>query len=275
MAKLRLKGLPFIEGLKATAVQDISLEDIQAEDTSFQYRLSATVSDLKHSLSLEGQKEPVDLMGEKPYRIIDGFRRVEAIEALGWPTVKALVHNGISEDEAHKLAFIKNVVRKNLSPIDRANALFQAKQRGMKEEQLTEYFGLSEKQLKRYEKLLDFPAEIQKLLEGVIIPMKHAKVLADFKVKGKDLEEWVAKINEGLSSRQLKRELKTSLGTKLGGKVKLYMKKEKAGGFRMYPFSVSKDTPQSERDKVLKVLQEAIEILKGVKYEPAFFERVR
>jgi len=257
------KQTPFIDGLKATEIQEVALEDLRAEDHTFQYRLSANVGDLKHSLSHEGQKEAVDLTGSKPHRIIDGFRRVEALRALGWPKVKALVHRGISEDEAHKLAFIKNVVRKNLSPMDKANAIFQAKQRGMKPAQLTDYFRLSEKQLKRYEALLSFPAEIQKHLEKETIPMGHAKVLADFKVKDKNLEEWIGKIVEnGFSAKQLKKELKKASGAKSGGKPKLYMKKEK-GGFRMYPFSIGKDAPQAEKEKVLKILQEAIEVLKG------------
>src|SRR3972149_4719217 len=137
--KSEKKLIPFVDGLKATQVQDIPLDDIKADESGFQYRLSANLGDLKHSLAQEGQKEPIDLTGSKPYRIIDGFRRVAAVQALGWPTVKGLVHKGISDEEAHKLAFIKNVVRKNLSPMDKANAIYQAKQRGMKAAELNEY----------------------------------------------------------------------------------------------------------------------------------------
>jgi len=190
----------------------------RAKDRTFQYRFSANVGELKHSLVNEGQKEPIDLTGSKPYRIIDGFRRVETVRRLGWSTVKALVHKGISEEEAHKLAFIKNVVRKNLSPMEKANAIFQARQRGMKDTELREYFSLSEKQLKRYEVLLNFPTEIQKLLEKETISMGHAKVFADFKVKDKDLPDWISKIVEnGLSAKQLKRELKKASGASSAG----------------------------------------------------------
>ncbi len=252
----------FVDGFKAIEVQDIPLEDIK-EDLTFQYRLSASVGDLRRSLEVEGQQEPIDLTGAKPYRIIDGFRRVEAMRSLGWPVVKALVHRGITDNEAHKVAFIKNVVRKNLSPMDKANAIFQAKQRGMKEAEVEEYFGISEKQIARYENLLDFPPEIQKLLEKETIPMGHAKVLADFRVKEKDIAGWVQKIQDNdLSAKQLKKELKKASGVRMGGKPKLYMRKEK-NGFRMFPFAISKDAPQSEKDKVSKLLQEALELLKG------------
>jgi ParB/RepB/Spo0J family partition protein len=257
-----LTKVPFVDSLRAKVVEDISLDDIKTDDKTFQYRFTTRVGDLKNSLQVEGQREPIDLTGSKPYSIIDGFRRVEAFRALGWNKVKALVHKGISEEEAHKLAFIKNVVRKNLSPMDKANAIFQAKQRGMETSELIDYFSLSEKQLKRYEALLEFPAEIQKLLEKESIPMGHAKVLADFKVKDKALDEWVERINQGLSAKKVKRELKKTSGVRTGGKPKLYMKKGK-DGFRMYPFTITKDAPPSERERVLRLLKEAIELLGG------------
>jgi ParB/RepB/Spo0J family partition protein len=257
----RLQAIPFIDGFKVTEIQDVPLEDIDSDDRSFQYRLSANLGDLKHSLSHEGQKEPVDLTGSKPYRIIDGFRRIGAVKILRWPTVKALVHKGISDEEAHKLAFIKNVVRKNLSPMDKANAIFQAKQRGMKAGDLMEYFGLSDKQLKRYEALLEFPAEVQKRLDKREITMAHAKVLSDFKVK--NMADWVTKVSEnGLSAKQLKKELKKASGARQVGREKLYMRKEK-GKIRVFPFTVAKDASRVEKDKVIKILQDAIDVLKG------------
>src|SRR5690348_15755774 len=58
--------------------QDIDLADVNLEDASFQFRLSATVTDVRVSLEQHGQEQPVDLVGSKPYRIVDGFRRCVA-----------------------------------------------------------------------------------------------------------------------------------------------------------------------------------------------------
>ena len=255
------KKIPFVDGLKAKDIDEVSLEDIKETDTTFQYRFSSNLGDLKRSLTQEGQKEPIDLTGSKPYRVIDGFRRIEATRQLGWQSVKAIIHKGISEEQAHKLAFIKNVVRKNLSPMEKANAIHQARQRGMNMEELKEFFGLSEKQLKRYEELLNFPQEIQKLLEKGAITMGHAKVLSDFKIN--ELDDWVKKISgDGYSVKQLKRELKKTSVQKSRGRAKLYFKKV-VDGFRIYPFTITKDAPEKEREKVLKMLQEVIEMLKG------------
>jgi ParB family chromosome partitioning protein len=244
-------------------VQEIPLEEIDLKNRMFQYRFSSNLGDLKHSLSLEGQKEPIDLTGSKPHRIVDGFRRVEALQALGWKTVKALVHKGITDEEAHSLAFIKNVFRKNLAPMDKANAIFQAKQRGKKPADLSEAFGLSEKQIKRYEALLNFSPDIQKLLEEEAISMGHAKVLSDHKIKDKNLEEWAKNVGENkLSEKQLKRELKKALGEKSPGRPKLYLKKEK-NRIRVFPFIVGKDSPPAEKERVIKLFLEAVEMLKG------------
>ncbi|HEX9430631.1 MAG TPA: ParB/RepB/Spo0J family partition protein [Candidatus Bathyarchaeia archaeon] len=261
MAKRSKKDeIPYVDGLKATEVLEVPLEDINFEDQTYQYRFSSSVGDLKGSLSLEGQKEPVDLTGAKPYKIIDGFRRVEAIRQLGWQKVKALLHQRLSEDEAHKLAFLKNVVRKNLGPMEKAHAIFKAKQRGMKPEDLAEAFRLSEKQLKRYEDLLNFPADIQKILDTNGVPMGHAKVLADFKAKNP--EDWAKRIEEeSLTLKQLKRALKLSGGGKAPGRPKNYVKKVK-DGVRLYPCVIKKDAPKEEREKVMKLLKEAIEVLK-------------
>jgi ParB family chromosome partitioning protein len=261
------KEVPFVDGLKDSEMHEIPLEEINTSDTTFQYRLNSSIADLTVSLSQEGQKEPVDLVrskagpGNKPYRVIDGFRRVEALRNLGWATAKALVHRGISEEEAHKLAFIKNVVRKNLRPMDKANAIYLAKQRGRKVSELAKEFNLSEKQLKRYEALLAVPPDIQRLVDKGVVSMAHAKVLSDFSVS--NLGEWVRKIGDNrVSVKQLRRDLGRAVGVKPIGRQKLYMKKEK-NRIRMYPFTISRSDPREERRKVVGLLQDAIEVLKG------------
>jgi len=150
----RGKEIPFVDGLITAEIQNISIEDILFDDKTYQYRLSTNVRNLRRSLFREGQREPVDLMGGSPYRIINGFRRVEAIRSLDWLVAKAIVPRDISQEEAHKIAFIKNVVRKNPSPMERANAIYQARRRGMEAAEIAEQFGLSEKQLSRHETML-------------------------------------------------------------------------------------------------------------------------
>ena len=265
--RLRLRqsdqGTPPPEGLQAASWEEVALADINAEDLAFQYRFPSELRSLKASLESEGQREPIDLIGKKPYRIVDGFRRVLAATALRWPTIKAFVHRNISDDDAYRIAFTKNVVRRNLSPLERAQAMVVAmRKRGLKEGQLRDAFGLSEKQVKRYLELLDFPEPIKRILDGDVITMAHAKALAAFGIAD-EAEKWRKRIQaEALNARALVAVLVKERGKKVLGRPKTYMRR--AGGrIHMFAFTMSKDAPKDERDKVVKLLREAIEALKG------------
>ena len=145
--------------------------------------------------------------------------------------------------------------------MDKANAIYLAKQRGRKVSELAKEFNLSEKQLKRYEALLTVPPEIQRLVDRGVVSMAHAKVLSDFGVN--DLGEWVRQIGDNrVSVKQLRRDLGRTLGARPTGRQKLYMKKEK-NRIRMYPFSISRSAPREERRKVVGLLEDAIEMLRG------------
>ena len=74
--------------------------------------------------------EPIDLVGPAPYRILDGFRRLAALKAAGKQTAMAIVHELRTQEEAHQLAFMKNVVRKNLRPVERSRCILLARERG-------------------------------------------------------------------------------------------------------------------------------------------------
>jgi len=247
------KASPRPAGLRATEVKTVRLDAINRGDSRFQYRLNGHVANLKASLQREGQREPVDLTASEPHLVIDGYRRVQAIGELGWDTVHALVHE-VDEAEAHRIAFLKNVVRRNLSPLEKANAIRLAKQRGRKD--LAAEFGLSTKQVARYEALLDLPKPLQQLVDKGEMSMTHAKVLAD-----SDLEDgtpWLDMIRQDkLSAVELRRRVRTAMGKKKPGRKKLYLKQSKEG-FRMYPFTISKDSPKAERDQVVKLLKEVI-----------------
>ena len=248
-------------GLRAPELREVPIEDLNLTDDTFQYRLNSRPGRLLRSLASEGQKEPIDVCGTKPHRIVDGFRRVQAIRALGWLRVKALVHPDLSEDDAHAIAFIKNVVRKNLSPLERAEAIRQARRRGKSPSKIAEYLGVSEKQLSRYEALLDFPRGIRELLDRGEISMAHATVLADYGVE--DPGEWAARIaSERLSARRLRFELRKARGRLAPGRKRVYLRREK-DRLRVYAFSMGRDAPPAERQKVVRLMKEAIAFLEG------------
>ena len=241
--------------------QTVPIEEINVLDRTFQYRLTVSNGHLSASLLAEGQKEPVDLTDDTPRRVIDGFRRLSAAMELGWSAITAIIHRQLSEDSAHKLAFIKNAVRKNLTPLEKANAIFLAKKRGLQPADIGRAFSLSSKQLRRYEELLDLSGELKQALEEDSVSMAHAKLLRDFKVP--DPHAWAIKIKEdNLSTGELQRILRAQAGVGTSGRTRTYLKVGPAQ-LRLYPFAVSKATPKSELDKVIRLLRNAINTIES------------
>jgi ParB/RepB/Spo0J family partition protein len=262
--QMRSQPVASEKGAKASPpsgeIRDVSIEDIDQANAMFQCRLSMPLTDVRKSLERDGLAQPIDLVGPSPYRIIDGFRRCKAATELGWGSIRAVVYE-MDDRQALRVAFTKNVVRKNLAPMEKANALWMAQKQGFKKPELLELFGLSQKQVDRYLQLLAFPQALQKCIDGKIITMAHAKVLHDFGVDSP--ADWKRRIEaEGLSAKQLRKFLRHEMGKKESGRKKLYLKKSK-DCLRVYPFAVSIDTPTAEKTRIAKLLREVIEFLEG------------
>lgn len=85
---------------------------------------------LVHSIQLAGQKLPIMVrpVGDDNYELIYGSRRRQAALHLGIK-VKAIVANGVSDNEAHELAILENTNHSGLSPIEEARAVLAYKER--------------------------------------------------------------------------------------------------------------------------------------------------
>ena len=103
-----------------------------------------------------------------------------------------------------RIAFTKNVVRRNLSALEKASAIRHARQHGLTRGQIAALFGLSERQVNRYQELLSLPDHIQNICDDGTVSMAHAKALADFQVTNP--EEWRKRIQEEkLEAKSLRR----------------------------------------------------------------------
>jgi len=254
------EAVPFVEGISGATIVDVPVTEINLDDTTYQYRLTVRTRDLKNALTREGQVEPVDLRGSKPYQIVDGFRRVQAIRKLGWPTVKALVHRGLSDEQAHERAFVKNVVRQNLTPIEKANAIRLAKKRGLKHAAIAREFGISERQLFRYERMLEIPKLVQELLDADEISMAHAAVLTKF--DGVDVVEWVAKAQDKKwSAEELRHELRKAVVKPPARKKREFIKCSR-NEVRGYAWRITERSTQDELVRSVAALERALTVLR-------------
>ena len=66
-------------------LHDVPLSRIDLHDRRFRVRLSLDIGQLQQCLNAEGQLVPVVLRAQgKCYQVVSGFRRLAAIQALGW-----------------------------------------------------------------------------------------------------------------------------------------------------------------------------------------------
>lgn len=239
-------------------VQDVLVDSIDVSDLTFQYRIRVTVTDLRDSLAREGQQEPVHLLASSPHRVVDGFRRLEAIRLLGWRTVRAFVHEALTEEQAHSIAFVNNVVRTNLSPLEKARGIYLARQRGRDRSDIARCLGLSEKQVRRYEALMNLPPELLRLLDSHRVSMAHAKILIDSGVT--NVAEWALQAcDAGWSSQQLRARLSNGRG-RAAQRKKAHFRFEH-NCLRVSGFTISRHATQHERNAVIEELQQAISYL--------------
>jgi ParB/RepB/Spo0J family partition protein len=239
----------------------VPLADINSDCVRFQFRLGMGSDDLQESLRWHGQLDPIDLIGpERPLTILDGFRRVHAARALGWSSIRAVIHMDLGERESVLLAFTKNVVRRNLSPVEKANAMYVATSLGLTLPDLASVFRLSERQVRRYLHVLELPSEVQELLDGRIVTMAHGRLLADYRVP--DLASWAARIREqSLSVAELRSALRAARGLR-GGRARRRIVLKGKGGIRVFGFTIRHAASRADRAAAIERLEEVLRVLR-------------
>jgi ParB family chromosome partitioning protein len=249
----------FVDGIRGAVIESIPVDEINSSDETFQYRLLTDTNGLRVAIAREGQLEPVDLADSKPYRIIDGFRRFRAIRELGWTSVRAIVRRGLSLEAMHRIAFAKNVVRKNLRPLEKANAIRLARVRGCTPVVITEQFGISEKQIRRYDALLEFPKPLQQVVDNGALSMAHATVLA--RHGDIDVTDWVKQVQTGhWSAAELSRVLRKTLNLRRGGKRREYIRVN-GNEVRGYSWRLDAQSNRAELETAIAAHKRALDVL--------------
>jgi ParB/RepB/Spo0J family partition protein len=162
--------------VEETAVLAVPLHAIDESDTTFRFRSDESTGSLVHGFRTDGQLEPITILaGGTTYRIIDGFRRTAAARVLGWKTIDALVHAPMLDAEARRISFVANVVRDKLTILEKTDAIRLARREGYAKAEVARMFGMSQRQIERY---LALPEGILEWIDGRVITMAHARVLA-------------------------------------------------------------------------------------------------
>lgn len=163
-----------------TAPGDIALDLI--DPNPFQPRQvfdDESIEELKRSIQVQGLLQPVLLRrsGER-FQLIVGERRWRAARAAGLKAIPAQVRESATDEEMVELALLENVQRKDLNPIETAQAILRLQETcRLTQETVAEKLGVSRAQVANLVRLLRLPERIKTALADGRITMGHARAL--------------------------------------------------------------------------------------------------
>jgi len=204
-------------GLDSGKVDEIPLEKLDVEDTTFQFRVDLRAEALVDSVKSHGIQVPL-VARPRPrkdghYQLICGFRRATAAKLAGLTKVPVVVRD-LDDQRAQILSYAENEQRKTFSDLDRAQAISKLRESGNKTEVIAGLLRLGDRQVQRLEALLSYPDILKRAVgdEGSGVTTTHALIVmqASLKFGSKlDVAEWVKRIKkEKLSLHDLKQALR-------------------------------------------------------------------
>ena len=160
------------------------------------------------------------------YLIVAGERRWRASKLIGLKQVPVIIREQTNRERL-EVALIENVQRKNLNPIDRAEAFERLREEfGLLDKEIAKISGISREAVSNSLRILSLPEEAKKALKEGIISEGHARALLgakDIKLIKELLEEI---ITNGYSVRETERRVRERNG---GAMPKEKANKEKPG----------------------------------------------
>jgi len=142
------------------------------------------------------------------YQIVAGERRWRAANRIGLKQVPVIIREQ-SNREKLEIALIENVQRKNLNPIDKAEAFDRLRAEfGLLEKEIAKLAGTSREAIANSLRILSLPIEVKKALKEGTISEGHARALLgshDTKLIKELLDEV---ITSGYSVRETERRVK-------------------------------------------------------------------
>jgi len=145
------------------SIREIEIEKVDFSNKKYTFRHSFNVDDLTNSIKYEGLLYlPTVIDDNSGFVIVSGYRRLLACKKLDMETVKCTVYHTdeLSREEFLKMSIAENTKRKNLKPVEIAEALQRIKEElNLNTEELAGQFGDTfeignkEEEIDRYLKL--------------------------------------------------------------------------------------------------------------------------
>lgn len=174
---------------------------------------------LSESIKVQGILQPVIVRKHGTrYQLIAGERRLKAGLLAGLERIPVVIRSA-GDEEMLALALMENVQRKDLGPIEKAEAFSRlSTEFGLTQEKMAEYMGLARSTIANFERLLELPLVVRKMLEAGDLSMGHGRAILGLS-NNKDMERIARKIvKRGLNVRQTEEIVRTYGRIKSSGK---------------------------------------------------------
>ncbi len=164
-----------------TVYLEVPLELIDEPAHQLRERIDpASLTELADSMAGEGLHQPIGVRlvaGLDRYEIVWGHRRYLAARLLQWPKIAARIFP-VGFDPL-LAAVSENLQRTDLTPLEEAHALERFVQRGQPLELTARLFRRSESWCKARLAILGYPPDIQTAIEGKLLSLAVAAILAE------------------------------------------------------------------------------------------------
>ena len=137
------------------------------------------LAELKTSLDQVGLLQPIIVRpgGDGVFELIAGERRCRAAEALGWPTIDAVIRE-VDDRTLLTLALVENLQRDALSPIDEARGYKRMiTEFDVSQAEVGDLVGRDRSTVANALRLLRLPQMVQDLVHGGKLSTGHARAL--------------------------------------------------------------------------------------------------
>lgn len=157
---------------------DVDLLDANARQPRRRFD-DAGIDELAASLKESGVLQPilVSRQGGR-YRIIAGERRARAAKRAGLSRVPVLVKEAVDDAQSLLLALVENVQRRDLTPIEEAEAFNQLREQfGLTQEDVATRVGKDRATVANAIRLLKLPAPVREAVDDGRLTAGHARAL--------------------------------------------------------------------------------------------------
>jgi ParB family chromosome partitioning protein len=168
------------------------------------------LAELASSIEMHGIIQPVLVRktGVGRYELIAGERRFRASQKLGRTTIPAIVRQA-DEEEILRLALIENIQRKDLNPMEKAEAIAQLiEDFDLTQEEAAKKVGKQRSTVANLVRLLELEPEIKDAVSRGTITFGHARALLGVASKKERLELFKRITTESFSVRKIEAEVR-------------------------------------------------------------------